>query len=44
MAIIARPDVPAALRQRLCEYVVLLRIRWAQWSADLAYATSERRT
>ena len=36
---LARPDVPAPLRQRLSEYVELLRIRRAQWSADLTLAT-----
>ena len=41
---LARPDVPAALRQRLREYVELLRIRRAQWSADLTHATRESRT
>src|SRR5438067_1516263 len=41
---LARPDVPAALRQRLREYVELLRIRRAQWSADLTHATREPRT
>ena len=41
---LARSDVPAALRQRLREYVELLRIRRAQWSADLTHANGVSQT
>jgi hypothetical protein len=38
--LLAHPDLPDRLRQRIQEYTQALRLRRAQWSADLVLATS----